>query len=184
MTEIEVPIEKIQEDIHHAVEHGGSDNRMMMAGALLSAILAVFAAISALMAGHYANEAMLLQIKSSDEWNFYQAKGIKYSITDLKLTLAKKEQKPDEEQIKAYSEKLESYKQDQEQIKTQAEHKQEESAALLHKHERLATSVTFFQIAIALTAIAVLVRRGQFMYFSGLLGLCGLGYLAFGLMHF
>src|SRR6478672_9322706 len=85
VTEIEVPIEKIQEDINHAAHHADSASaKMMNRAALLSAFLAVFAAISALFAGHYANEAMIEQIQSSDQWSYYQAKGIKLSLAELK----------------------------------------------------------------------------------------------------
>ena len=178
MTEIEVPLEKVHEDMHHALH--GEANRMMLFGALLSCILAVFAAISALMDGHYANESMLMQIKSSDQWSFYQAKGIKSAITELKISLAQRDPKPDEKIIQSLNEKFEGYKKDQEEIKEKAQEKEQEGQMLLHKHEKLATAVTFFQVAIAMTAIAVLAKRNQFMYVSGVLGLIGLVFLCLG----
>ncbi len=55
--------------------------------ALSTAILAVVAAVSALFAGHAANEAVLEQIEASDKWNFYQAKSIKESVLSTKLAL-------------------------------------------------------------------------------------------------
>ena len=154
-----------------------------MAGALLSAGLAVFAAICAMMAGHNANEAMLLQIQSSDQWNFFQAKDIKANLAELQLNLLQREGKQDLVLSSELSEKISTYKQEQEQIKIQAESKQKESAVLLHRHESLTMAVIFFQVAIALTAIAALVKKGNLMYFSGLLGLIGLGYFAYGLLH-
>ena len=47
------------------------------------AVLAVLAAISALIAEHHANEAMLDQIRSSDKWSFYQAKSIKSYLYEM-----------------------------------------------------------------------------------------------------
>ena len=44
---------------------------------LAAAFLAVLAAITSLMAEHHANEAMLDQIRNSDQWSFYQAESIK-----------------------------------------------------------------------------------------------------------
>lgn len=164
MSEIEVPIEKIQEDIHHHAMHGGGDNKMMSRGALLSAVLAVLAAISALFAGHYANEAMILQIQSSDQWAYYQAKGIKSAIAGLRAEVLKESESQD---------KVQEYKKEQEEIKAEATAKESESRTLLHKHEGLAATVTFFQVAIAMTAIAVLTHRRRFMNFSFLLGVLG-----------
>ena len=60
-----------------------------MGVALTAALLAVLAAITALMAEHHANEAMMLQIQSSDQWNFYQAKSIKASLLTTKAELLK-----------------------------------------------------------------------------------------------
>ena len=170
MSEIEVPIEKIQEDIHHAALHGdhaapGPMQSMMNRAALLSAFLAVFAAISALFAGHLANEAMIEQIQSSDHWAHYQAKGIKLAITELR-----NETNPSE----ALQSKVEAYKKDQEEIRVEADKKEAESREHLHRHESLAASVTLFQIAIALTAISVLTRKKTFLAGAGLLGLAGL----------
>ena len=87
--EIEVPLEQVQEDIHHHAMH--ERNSTVSRGAILSAFLAVLAAISALFAGHYANEALIEQIQSSNQWSFYQAKGIKASIAELKDQPAKVE---------------------------------------------------------------------------------------------
>jgi hypothetical protein len=163
MSEIEVPMEKIQEDIHHHAVHGGSD-KMISQGALLSAVLAVLAAISALFAGHYSNEAMILQIQSSDQWAFYQAKGVKSAIADLRAEVLKETES---------REKVQEYKKEQEEIKAEAISKENESRVLIHKHEGLASTVTFFQVAIAMTAIGVLSRRRKFIAFSSLLGFVG-----------
>ena len=92
--EIEVPIEHLHEAIHekaHEEAHGhgnsGTGQNFNMSVALSSAILAVVAAISALMAGHFANEAMIEQIHASDSWAFFQAKSIKSSIVLSKIEL-------------------------------------------------------------------------------------------------
>jgi hypothetical protein len=52
--------------------------------ALSTALIAVIAALSSLQSGTYANQslleknnAILAQSQASDQWNFYQAKGIK-----------------------------------------------------------------------------------------------------------
>ena len=171
MSEIEVPIDKVQEDIHHLIQHGGQ-NPMMNWAAMLSAFLAVAAAISALFAGHYANEAMIEQIQSSDHWSYYQAKGIKLAIAEFR------NQGEDSDKLK---EKIAGYKKDQEEIKAEADQKEAESREHLLRHEKLAASVTFFQVAIALTAIAVLTRKRTFLLGAGLLGILGVLWTALSL---
>ena len=174
MDEIEVPLEKVSEDIHHAVHHSDGHERaaMMNRAALLSAFLAVAAAISALSAGRSANEAMIRQIQSSDQWGYYQAKGIKLALTEMR-----NENSPSDK----LTEKITAYKHDQEEIKKKADELGHESETLLHRHEGLAASVTLFQIAIAMTAIAVLTRKRTFLGAASLLGLAGLMWMLKGL---
>ena len=54
-----------------------------MAIAISTALMAVFAAMASLLAGHHADEAVIEQIRASDQWAFYQAKGIKDEILSL-----------------------------------------------------------------------------------------------------
>src|ERR1700676_1284321 len=115
MEEAEVPLEQLQEEIHHHAEHGGAPWISWVA--LSTAILAVLAAISGLYSGKHANEAMMSQIEASDQWAYYQAKGIKAAILDAKTTLASEATDRDKEKAKQYQE-------DQVDIKREAEHKE------------------------------------------------------------
>ena len=177
MDEIEVPLEQLQEDIHHHAMHGGE--RWLSLGAVLSAFLAVFAAISALTAGHHANEAMIDQIRASDAWSFFQAKSIKASILETRIEVLKAMGKP---VLEANAKKLEEYRSEQKELQKQAKEYEETSEHHLVHHQILAKSVTMFQIAIALTAISVLVRRRQLMWVSTAFGAIGLGFLGYGLL--
>ncbi|MDG0815243.1 DUF4337 domain-containing protein [Bdellovibrio svalbardensis] len=175
MDEIEVPLEQTQEHLQHASlhedHHSGSGPSLINLGAVLSAILAVFAAICALLAGHYSNEAMIEQIKSSDQWSYYQAKGIKSALQEFRLEMNTNQ---GEEKIAKIQEKIEKYKQEQEHIQETAKEKEEASEKFLHWHERLAMAVTFFQVAIAVIAIGVLTRKKFFFYMGAGSGLVGL----------
>ena len=175
--EIEIPTEHLHEHMQEAVEHeGGSFNTMV---ALSSAILAVLAAVCGLMAGHHANEAMMEQIQSSDQWAFYQAKGIKAAVLDTKietlLALNKKASAADKE-------KVEGYKKDQEGIKDAATEKAKSAEEHLARHVVLAKAVTLFQVAIALGAMAVMTRRKLLWYASLILGLAGSCFFVMGLI--
>ena len=82
MEEAEVPLEHLHEQVKESAEHSGE--AWISWVALSTAILAVLAAIAGLLSGEHANEAMMNQIESSDQWNYYQAKGIKASVLDAK----------------------------------------------------------------------------------------------------
>ena len=114
MEEIEVPTEHLHEAMHEQAHH--SHETWISWVALSSALLAGFAAVTALLAGHHANEAMVEQMHASDQWSYYQAKGIKSAVLGSELELLRsmgKEVSPKEEA------KLEQYRKEQEQIRTQ-----------------------------------------------------------------
>ena len=85
MEEPEVPIDEVREHLeHHAHEE---KNSFVSSVALSTAIIAAFAAITSLLAGGHANEAMMSQIQSSDQWAFFQAKSIKAAVLSTKIAL-------------------------------------------------------------------------------------------------
>ena len=69
--------------------------------ALSTAVLAVLAAIASLLSGQHANEAVMDQIEASDQWNYYQAKGIKAAVLDVKMSLTGAPNESD--QVQAHS---------------------------------------------------------------------------------
>lgn len=183
MEEIEVPIEKIQEDLHEKVHEEQEQHHphasFSSSVALTSAFLAVFAAIAALLAGHHSNEAMIEQIRASDHWSYYQAKGIKSAILSSKAELLVEMGKPVDPKTE---EKMSEYKKEQEEIQEKAKEKQAESELHLKIHQILARAVTFFQIAITIAAISVLTHRKRFWYVSMVFGGIGLMSLIQGLL--
>ena len=169
----EVPLEHLHEEIHHHAEHAGVP--WISGVALSTAILAVLAAISGLLAGKHANEAMMSQIQASDQWGYFQAKSIKAAILEAKTTLASEATDTDKE-------KAARYQREQEEIKNVAEHKEAEAEANFHKHEVFARSVTMFQIAIAIAAISALTRKRSFWFVGLVFGLAGVVFMVLGLM--
>ena len=170
--EIEVPTEKLHEFIEERAEE--AKGKWIFLVALSTAILAVFAALCSLMAGYHANEALIEQIQASDQWAYYQAKGIKAAVLESKIetlqALGKQTSATDEERDKGY-------KEDQKEIQEKAGEKEKSSSIHLKAHNILAKAVTVFQIAIAVSAISVLTRRKWLWYGSGVLGLIGLIFL-------
>jgi len=169
--EAEVPLEQLHEDIHHRAEHSGE--RWISWVALSTALLAVLAAISSLVSGMRANEAMMSQIESSDHWAYYQAKGIKAAVLDAKMTLSGTATEQD--RAKAHQ-----YQEEQTEIQKEARAKETMAKASFHQHEVFARGVTMFQIAIAIAAISALTKRQIYWFVSMLIGAVGCIFLALG----
>jgi Domain of unknown function (DUF4337) len=161
MEEIEVPTEHLHEHLEHEAEHGAAWISWV---AVSTAVIAAIAAVASLLAGSHVNEAMIAQMKSSDQYAFYQAKSIKGHLVETEAELLTQLGKAEAgAEVKKKSEK---YDKDKDSIKEQADKFAEESEHHLGIHERLAGSVTLCQIAIALAAISALTKRKPFWYIS------------------
>src|SRR5437870_1496229 len=168
MEESEVPLEHLHEHVKETAEHGGAPWLSWVA--LSTALLAVLAAIAGLLSGQHANEAMMNQIEASDQWSYYQAKSIKASLLEAKISLAGTPNESD-------ASKRDRYEEEQEEIKSEAEHKEAAAKSNFHKHEVFARGVTMFQIAIAIAAISALTRKPRFWIVSLLFGAAGCAFL-------
>jgi len=148
--------EHSNEHAEHAAHEGGGKDKWVIYVAMTTALIAVLAAITGLLAGDHADEAMLSQIHASDQWAFYQAKSIKSDVIaqgdKLMLALGKKTSPQD-------SAKISSNKADQVKIMAEAKAAEKESHEHSAKHKILARGVTLFQIAIAIGAISIIVKR-------------------------
>jgi hypothetical protein len=211
--EIEVPTEHLHEKMEEAAHeahgggggHGGggaSHASWISRVAVSSALLAVAAAISALLAGHHANEAILEEMIATDQWQLYQAKSIKASVTEGGNDLIRFEGKdptdtdrdPAEPQpsealkakkIKIWQERQERvkrYNTEMAEIREKAEHLEHSSEDHMGRHVWIARAVTAFQIAIAIGAIAVLARRPRLWWISLALGGAGSVLFVLGLI--
>jgi len=179
----EIPTEKLHEAIHEELEHEGG--RFLKQIALTTAILAACAAVAALQAGATVNEALVLkteatrlQAQASDQWAYYQAKGIKSAVAEASRTswLAIDKQPPP-----GYAETQARYVREQDEIKKTAEErerqrdeKEREADALLRRHHGYADAVALFQVSIALGAVAALTRTRLVWFGSGAVGIAGI----------
>lgn len=187
----EVETERLHEAIHEELEREGGD--FLRAVALTTALLAALAAVAALRAGATVNQALVLkteatrlQAEASDQWAYYQAKGVKAAIqesTRESWLAAGKEAPPD------HAERARRYAAEQEAIGEAAREKERERDArsreadhLLHQHHRFAGAVALFQVAIALGAVAALTRQRLVWLGSLGVGLAGLGAAAWALV--
>ena len=154
MEEIEAPVDHLHEHINEEATH--SHEKWMVWVALSTAFLAVLAAIASLLANHHSEEAMICQIKSSDQWSFYQAKSIKSLIL---LNSGKIIDAIGKVKDPADVQKIQENKLDQNKILKKATTFAEESSYHVAINTVFARSVTIFQIAIAISAITILTKR-------------------------
>jgi hypothetical protein len=146
--------EQSNEHAHHILSEG--KDKWVLYVALTTAVIAVLAAITGLIAGDHADEAMLSQIRSSDQWAFYEAKSIKSEIiAGSNKTLLAMGKIPAAQD----SAKIKSNKADQAKIMKDAKDFAKESLEHSAKHRILARGVTLFQIAIAIGAISIITKR-------------------------
>lgn len=146
--------------------------------------LAVLTAIATLKGGGYTtqtlrqmNEATFNQAQASDQWAYYQAKSIKQNLYEIEIEQFKAAGAGSNALAKAEA-KVEKYRKEQADI-------MKEARALEEKREtarRLATSaadhskdmglaITFFQVAIALGGICLVVKKRPLWFVSLALGL-------------
>ncbi|KLU23746.1 MULTISPECIES: DUF4337 domain-containing protein [Caballeronia] len=168
----------------HAVEHAAH------AGDPLSRWVAVFTAILAAISGllHYEegvlqtksllfkNDAVLLQSKTSDEWNLYQAQSSKGHLMELAAELSGPEKQA------YYRDQIAKYEQRKKEIQAKAHdmEKQVEEANLQserkeHPQHMFGQALALINVAISLAAITSLTSSRKLFVLAGLAGVAGIG---------
>jgi hypothetical protein len=179
----EVETENLHEAIHEELEKEGG--AFLRGVALTTALLAALAAIASLQAGSTVNEALVLKAEAtrlqgaaSDQWSYYQAKGIKAAVQRSEASTYKALGKAPGPEFEAAAKRYEA---EQAEIKVGAEKLEKERDAksleadeLMHRHHAFANAVALIQVAIALGAVAALTRIRLVWYGSVLLGAGGL----------
>ncbi|MBI3593553.1 MAG: DUF4337 domain-containing protein [Nitrospirae bacterium] len=192
----EQQMEKLEETIHELEEerkeHHLEEKKIAWIKyvALTTALIAVLAAIATMESNFHTNEALLSknssilsQARASDQWAYYQAKGIKGIIYDSQKDLLH-DLKKDSSLLVNYGEKVKKYKDEQSEIKLkaeelekQAEENSRKSSENMEHHHGFALSEVMFQVAIALSSVAAMTRRKE-------LWLLGIGLSTVGLFYF
>lgn len=190
--EIEIDTDKLRETIGEELEREASV--LLRTVALTTAVFAAAAAIASLEAGSTVNEALVLkteatrlQAEASDQWAYYQAKGLKAAISDASRSAWLAAGKPPPVELGASAQRLGA---DQARSKARAEalerQRDEKSAAadrLMHRHHFFAQTVALLQVAIALGAVAALTRKRAVWIGSVLLGVAGGAMFGYVLMQ-
>jgi hypothetical protein len=186
--EIEIDTDNLRESIDQEIERqtGG----LLRTIALTTALFAALAAIASLEAGGTVNEALALkteatqlQAQASDQWAYYQAKGLKAAVADAQKNIWIALDKPLPADVASnaqrYIDDQKTSREKAEALEHERDAKSEESEALMHRHHYFADAVALLQVAIALGAIAALTRRRAAWVGSAILGVIGCGLFGF-----
>ena len=188
----EQEMEKLQETIdeleEERKEHSIEEKKIAWIKyvALTTALIAVLAAIATMESNMHTNEALLSknssilsQARASDQWAYYQAKGIKGIIYDSQKDLLKELKKGSDlpadyqEKVKKYKEEQAEIKEKAEELERQAEENGRKSAENMEHHHGFAMSEVMFQVAIALSSVAAMTKRKE-LWLLGII-LSGIG---------
>jgi hypothetical protein len=180
--EIEVDTDNLRESIDREIER--QSGGLLRTIALTTALFAALAAIASLEAGGTVNEALALkteatqlQAEASDQWSYYQAKGLKAAVADAQknIWVALDKTPPADLATNAqhYLDDQKTSREKAEALEHQRDAKTAESEALMHRHHYFADAVSLLQVAIALGAIAALTRRRAAWVGSAILGVIG-----------
>ncbi len=187
--------ERLEEATEHAVEAAEHRSRWLVYLSFTTALIAVLAAVAALESGTYSNEALiqknealLAQAKASDQWAYYQAKGIKGSVyaTQAAAARATNPELADKSQKEAdrYAAEQEEISKSAREFEGEEKKDSELSDKSLEHHHRFAYAVTMFQISIALAAVAALSRQKAVWLVGLAISLLGLLYFVDGFRLF
>ena len=181
--EIEFDTDKLRETIDHEIER--SDGRLLRLVALTTAILAAVTAVVSLHAGSTVNEALVLkseatqlQARASDQWAYYQAKGIKGAVAAGAATAYAAAGHTAPDSLRAvparYAADQASIQAEARKLETERDVKSAEADALLAAHHHFAFAVALLQVAIALGAVAALTKQPLALALSALSGGAGI----------
>jgi len=179
ITEHKIPGTEIP-DITKA-EPGASarEKSWMSRVAVTTAVLATLASLATMFAGNHLSEAMLERIRGSDQWNFFQAKGIKLAIAESQVEMLPAMGKPARAEDTA---KVDRYQQEQKKIEGDAHAHDAAADDHLRRQKILSRASTALQVGIALSAVALLTKKNLLWALSIAAGLVGVAFFAQGLL--
>ncbi|MFT4099199.1 MAG: DUF4337 domain-containing protein [Rhodoblastus sp.] len=181
----EAPTEHF-EHLEHAEHAAHANDGFITKVSITVAILAVLAAsVGSLETIETAgvtvakNEAVLLQNKATDAWNFFQAKSMKKNMYEI--AAAAGGPKTDEwiKQAKRYGAEQDDVKKQAEDFEKKSEQRLQASEGHAHRHHILTIAVTMLHISIAVATVAIITRGQRWpWYVSMILGALGIGVAA------
>ena len=151
---------------------------------LTMVMIAVLAAIATLKGGGFStrtlkemNEATFNQSEASDQWSYYQAKSIKQNLYEIELDHLNAAPAPDAAALAKMKGKVEKYDKDKADItllakkyETARDLARKQAASAAEHSKAMGLAITLFQIAIALGAMCLIVKKKPLWIVSSIFG--------------
>lgn len=151
---------------------------------LTMVIIAVLAAIATLRGGGFStrtlkemNEATFNQTQASDQWSYFEAKSIKENLYEIELDHLNAAPAPDAAAVAKMKAKIAKYEMDKADITALAKKfetardQARETATVSAEHSKgMGLAITLYQIAIALGAMCLIVKKKPLWICSSVLG--------------
>lgn len=168
--------------------------------ALLIAILALFLALSEMLGKSASTEALTLNVKVSDTWNFYQAKAIRRTVLlaaaeEMKLSelaAADPQRTAMDTQIAAWESTAARYQSEAphdgrdgegtQQLAERARDGEHERDTLLARYHNYEFASAAFQIGIVLCSAAIVTGMAILVWVAGGLAAVGIAFVSLGLL--
>ena len=182
------------EHMEHAEHAQHAENKKI---ALLIAILALFLSFSETLGKSAQTEAIDANVRSSDSWNFFQAKDIRkttlLTAADQTKLLGAGLTDPAakaaiDKQIEAWRKTAARYESDpttgtgRKELAEQAKEQEKERDLAMAKYHHYEIASAAFQVGIVLASATVITGIVALAWFAGALGIIGLALLGLGLL--
>ncbi len=186
--------QEIREEVKERLEH--TREAWINYLALTTVVLAVCATLASFQLEHYSVESVLEQGLASDQWAYYQSKGVKrylYGLQqdklELELNTIEKNITPElkdryEKAITSYGSKAKTYDKQKVEIMKQAKEHERQRDEAQERRETFGHAIIFLQMGILLCSMAALIRRKYMWVIGSLIGAVGIVYFANGFLHF
>ena len=167
----------------HAVEHAAHADSLGRMVAMFTAVLATVGAIISYQNSgsesrglELKNEAILKKSAASDQWAYYQAKGIKQVILEHAAGSTEAERAALAAEAKRYADEKAEIQKAAKALDEESASADAASARAFEPHHRLAQALALVQVAIALAALTVLTRQRWLLLVSGVSALAGVAF--------
>lgn len=176
-------VQELQEQHEHAVEreheHEESSRGSLKPISFTMSVIAVMVAVMTVLGHRTHTEAVLMQARASDQWNFYQAKKIRQNDTLLAEDLLSVVTVGDKA---AAAKILQTYKSHQDKWVTDLNEEQDKAHEFEEKVEHAERKATKFDLSEALLEIGLVVTSITLLTKQRVYWLLGMAFAAVGLI--
>lgn len=179
-----MPENELQELREHAEE--ALHNPTLKPVSLTMAVLAVLVAVVTLLGHRTHTEQIIAQAKASDQWSYYQAKGVRRhnyeAFSELLVALTSKNEAREEEARKKFLQQADRYRDEQKEIDKEARALEHEVMIAGRKANRFNLGEVFLEIALVVTSITLLTSNRGYWYMGMMFAALGVVVAATGFL--